>query len=162
MNILYKNDPGLEAMRQQRLKATKERRTLLAQKQKEIRLCRKKYGICVRCGQNDAVEGLTICQTCREKHNAQRRKKDKKPVIKKTKKYKPLSKEEMAKKVDDNRKRREERSANGLCTMCGKEKALPGLKTCSDCRIRYNQARSGYVNHTQKWYEKERELGRLL
>lgn len=148
-------------IRQERLEATKEYRAKRAQEQNELSKFRKERGLCVRCGKKDAVIGITLCQSCREKYNAKRRKSIKVERIPKKRVYKPKTKEEIAKEVVYNRKRRERRAALGLCTMCGKKKALPGLMTCTYCRMKRNQATSGYVDHTHKWYEKERRLGRL-
>lgn len=146
MKDVYKKDAGLRRLRQLRLEATKEYRAKRAQEQREIYKFRKERGLCVACGKEDAVISITLCQSCREKHNAKQ--------IKKTK-------EEKAKYVILNRRWRNRKYKLGLCIICGKKNHLPGLKLCSDCRIKINQARYGYVEHTHKWYEKERRLGRL-
>lgn len=161
MKDVYKKDVGWQRLRQLRFEATKEYRARKAQEQKELRKFRKERGLCVYCGKEDAAIGYTYCQSCREKYNARYIKKIKVERIPKKRVYKPLTKEEMARKIEYNRNRRNRLYGLGLCTVCGKNNHLHGLKLCSDCRMKYNQARSGYFEHSQKWYEKERRLGRL-
>lgn len=136
------------------------RKETLARQARELRKFRKEHGLCVRCGKADPAPGITCCETCREKKNAQYRKyingKPRKPRA-----YKPLSREAVIRKTAQARLRREAREMLGLCVVCGKVKSLPALKVCKDCRLRQNQYKSGYVEHSPAWYEKERRAGRL-
>lgn len=71
------------------------------------------------------------------------------------------TKEQRAKKAQRVKAWRETMKEYGLCTRCGQNKALPGMTLCADCRLYNNQSRSGYVQHSLKWIEKERKAGRL-
>lgn len=110
----------------------------------------KRNGICIRCGKNNAIKGLSMCADCREKYNAARREK-----------RKSISDVQKA-KIAESKKRSYQKSKElGLCVWCKTKKALNGLVLCNDCRLYCNQSRSGYVEHSMKWIEKERRAGRL-
>lgn len=66
------NYNGWEIMRQKRLEETKEQRAILSQRQKEIRQYRKEYGLCTRCGQEYALNGMVLCASCRLYNNQSR------------------------------------------------------------------------------------------
>lgn len=63
-----------EVQRRHSRKYGKNHREELSQYQKARRTWLKEHGICVSCGNEDAVEGLTLCQKCREKSNESGRK----------------------------------------------------------------------------------------
>lgn len=138
-----------EKLRQIRLEATKEKRAKEVVKAKERKKLLKAHGICVCCGQNNAVDGLECCPKCREK-NRQRAQKWR---LKNPDKYKKQQEQVKAKRA--------ERIAVGLCTYCGKEKSLPGILVCRDCRLFINQSKHGVTEHTHAYYKKERLAGRL-
>lgn len=71
------------------------------------------------------------------------------------------TKEQRAKRAQEQKAIRKLRKEHGLCVNCGKKDALPGITLCMDCRLYHNQSRSGYVVHTDKWLKKERKAGRL-
>lgn len=150
-NNPYEPGSGWDKIRQARLEATKEYRAKVALLCKERYEFLKAHGICVQCGQEYALEGITLCAKCREKNNLARR----------GKKQRPLTAEQKARKNQNAKETRQNRIELGLCHICGKVKAVPGLKVCSDCRIARNQSRYGYFEHSHKWYEKERKAGRL-
>lgn len=50
-----------------------------AQYQRELRQIRKQAGLCTRCGQKDAIPGMTLCRVCRLKNNVSRSKNILKP-----------------------------------------------------------------------------------
>lgn len=153
-----KKHNGWETLRQARLERTKEKRAKLAQYQKERRERLKSDGICIKCATDKAIPGQVLCEKCREINNFKRRgvKQNYKPA----KKY-ILTPEQKAIRSQKKRQRRIDLKELGICVNCGKDKALPGLTVCQPCRLRMNQARYGYVEHSQKWYEKERKAGRL-
>lgn len=155
---MRKKRNGWEEMRQARLEATKAKRAKKAQYLKERRERLKSEGICTKCATDKAIPGQTLCEKCREIYNFKRRgvKQGHKPV----KKYIATS-EQKEKNAQRNKHRRIELKELGICTNCAKVKALPGLTICMKCRIEISQARYGYVEHSQKWYEKERKAGRL-
>lgn len=113
---------------------------------KKYREVLKQAGLCIRCGKKDAVPGLSQCAECSQRSNERQH----------------IYAGEAAGKY--NQKTKDlyyERKARGICVKCGKNKALPGMVRCLDCRLFLNQSRSGYVEHTGKWAEKERSMGRL-
>lgn len=152
-----KKHNGWEKMRQARLERTKEKRAKLAQYQKERRERLKLEGICTQCATDKAIPGQTMCEKCKEIHNLKR--KGVKQNYKSAKKY-IITPEQKEKNAQRKKQKRIELKGLGICTVCAKVKALPGLTLCMSCRLAKNQARYGYVEHSQKWYEKERKAGR--
>lgn len=71
------------------------------------------------------------------------------------------TKEQRAKRAAEQKALREYYKSHGICTRCHQRDALPGMVLCRECRIENNQARSGYVEHTQKYLRNERLLGRI-
>ena len=69
--------------------------------------------------------------------------------------------EKRRKKIAQDIERREFYKAHGICVICRQADALQGLTVCQACRLYRNQLASGYVEHTRKWWEKERKAGRL-
>lgn len=63
--------------------------------------------------------------------------------------------------AEQQRELREYYKSRGICIRCHRNEAQPGRVLCRECRLYTNQARSGYVEHTRKYLEKERKAGRL-
>lgn len=84
---------------------------------------RKKAGVCVECGQEDAftIIGKTYCAECAEKRNNRKRK------------Y--LSKNEHYAKWESEYKKKQyyDRKESGICVRCGKRKTN-GHVQCDICR----------------------------
>lgn len=78
--------------------------------------------ICTECGKNSVPDGERICPECRAK--AANRKNS-------------LTEEQKIRYKENFRIRQnvlyQERSRNGICTRCGKRKAMPGRKRCGIC-----------------------------
>lgn len=187
----YKPGSGWDKIRQERLEATKEQRAKRSVYAKERREFLKARGICVKCGQRDAIPEKTLCPDCREKNNQKRRKKKDKPIpgawyARQCERAKELRKARIAEGIcvkcgkekaspeaqychkcrarrkELDRAIRDKKIAAGLCVYCGHNKALPGLLSCRECRLFINQRASGAnVNHTERYYTKERLAGRL-
>lgn len=60
------------------------------------------------------------------------------------------TKEQRAKKAQEQKTIRKLRKEHGLCIRCGKKDALSGITLCADCRLYNNQSRRGYVQHSLK------------
>ena len=94
----------------------------------------KSHGVCVRCGQENAVSGKTKCVVCLEKDaESQRKCRAKK------------SEEELRRLLEKDKAYKRERyqkfKAAGLCVTCSKPRS-PGSKIyCIDCAIK-NQRRN--------------------
>lgn len=80
----------------------------------------KEHGICVSCGQYDAVPGKTMCEVCAAKkyENAIR--------------YRP-SPEQKKRSAEHVMRKRDERRAAGLCIQCGKPQAEKSSSYCTVC-----------------------------
>lgn len=114
-----------------------------AQYQKERRIYLKSHGICIRCGYKEAISDMVLCSDCREKNNKSRKGK--------------ISIRQRERQKEKYHSRKE----NGLCVYCGKKPALPGMTKCHECRMYFNQYRSGYFEHTPKYIRNEINAGRL-
>lgn len=145
-----KKNNSFENVRLARLEATVEQRAKKAQERRELYQWYKERGICIRCQTNKAIGGI-LCPACREKNN----------LLRRGKPHKPLTQEQKARNNQWRVDKRKKNIADGICTYCGKYKALPGLRMCFGCRSYINEYRSGYVEHSQKWWEKERKAGRV-
>lgn len=136
---------------QTKFEPTPEQKEKYAQRKRERRLASKERGICAECHKEKAEDGKTLCAQCRERKNLSRRGKPRKP----------LTPEQKARQYEYMKEWRNRKREEGICYHCGKEKALPGLKVCRVCRAYINEMRSGYVEHSLKWWKKERVAGRL-
>lgn len=114
--------------------------------QKQYRNGLKIYGLCIRCGKEKALAGLSQCRSCSERSNKRKH---------------VYSKEEYEKHCRTLKERYYERKKDGICVICGKNKSLPNRVKCGECTIKLNQERSGYIEHSELWYSKERKEGRL-
>ena len=92
----------------------------------------KEHNICTRCRKEKAVKGFTMCADClyySSEYQAERRAS-----------MSPESKEFFSKKSSDAHKRLYYKRKNaGLCTRCGKHKAVKGTTKCTECRASYNR-----------------------
>lgn len=95
------------------------------------------HGVCVRCHCDDARPGKTMCLLCADIVSEDS-----------SKRYNALTteqkKEVNKKKTAGNRKRREERERQGLCTKCGKQPPRENRKTCIECRLADNRRSKQY------------------
>lgn len=141
--------PSWEKLRQIRLEATKDMRAKNAEKCKERSTILKANGICICCGHNEAVPERVYCPQCQEKKRQG------------TQKWRLENPDKCERQKIRAKALREKRVAEGICVYCGKEKALPGLQSCHDCRLYKNQYKYGVVEHTDAYYKRERLAGRL-
>ena len=148
MSNPYKPGSYWDKLRKIRLEATKEQRAKICQYNKERRIFLKERGICTRCGQNDILPGLTFCSACQEKMRRKR-----KPVV--------LTEAQKERNARLMKLRYERLKASGVCVICGKEPAEPGLVRCRNCRLFHNQSNAGHFQHSIKWSARERKAGRL-
>ena len=95
---------------------------------KEFYHMRKRAGVCVSCGREDAytMAGRARCAECAERCRANQEK-----YLADPKKRKALT--------DRARERRRARKENGLCPMCGK-KPMDGHVKCLKCTLRQRRA----------------------
>lgn len=136
---------------------TRKRENAASMKQRYDRL--KAQGICVICGKRKVDDGLVRCHDCRlqanlnsrQAYKKRERNRDRKPLTEAQKERNSLYMKERYKRLKDS----------GICVVCGKEHAEPGLVRCWSCRLYANQSASGYVGHTIKYQEKERKAGRI-
>lgn len=110
----------------------------------------KRGGICVRCGQEDAVKGKTRCVVCLEKDaEAQRRCRENRTEEEIL--------EERNRMKEYSRKRYYELKAKGKCISCGKSKTVEGRVYCNKCNTKNNRRKKiAYKNRPKiyKRYEK--------
>lgn len=114
---------GWDKMREERLASekTKERNAKAREWKKEIYRLRKEYGLCVRCGHNDAQDGTVMCRECRLERSQ-------------------LFTDNLAKKdrpsgsAEKMAALRRERIANGCCPKCGAKKPKDIYVNCEKCR----------------------------
>ena len=82
----------------------------------------RKNHLCTECGKNSVPEEERICPECRAKRQKIR---------------KPLTEDQKTRYREHFRKQQKslykERSDAGICTRCGKRKAMPGKKKCGIC-----------------------------
>jgi NMD protein affecting ribosome stability and mRNA decay len=85
----------------------------------------KSLGICVKCGQDDAMINAVLCPTCAEKraqHDKRRRERNLEAY--------------RAQKAAAERIRRAKRKAAGVCMVCGRYPADTGMVICQYCRAK--------------------------
>ena len=83
----------------------------------------KNKGICVMCGKAPAVDGIALCEKCREKYNEYRRGT-----------YALYAQ-------------------SGICPKCRKRKIADGMKICKECAeriVRNREARKRRIGHGGK------------
>lgn len=99
----------------------------------------KDLGLCAWCGKEKALENRRLCYQCMMKSSENH-----------SKYWHGLSDEQKKKAYDrrneTNRKRRQKRKENGLCTRCG-HKAIPGRSMCPSCTLKNRQQAEA---HSQK------------
>lgn len=106
----------------------------------ELREWYKASGICVACGQEDAVQGQLRCSRCREK------------VREANRKHYAQHREELNEQNKQRgRARTVERRNQGICTRCGKRKPETGRAMCNVCR----------AEERRKWAKQSRRKGLL-
>lgn len=88
----------------------------------------KDHGICTKCHTRYAEPGRTVCKPCTVREKAMLLKRD--PGRERHKQY--------------NRDRRARLKAEGLCTYCGKVKAMPGHALCKRCDERQAESHEKY------------------
>lgn len=91
----------------------------------ELRKWYKANGICVHCGQENAVQGQTLCFRCREK------------VREANRRYYAHNRDKHKERTNrQGKERTEERRAQGICTKCGRRKPETGRARCAVCNAR--------------------------
>ena len=94
----------------------------VADYQRDTRKFYRENGICTSCGKEKVFGDEIQCPDCKAKHKAQR---------------KPLSEEQKERYNKNFRKQQrslyQERKEQGICTKCGKRKAMPGKAKCGIC-----------------------------
>lgn len=83
----------------------------------------KANGICVNCGQYDAVTGKTLCEVCAAKKCDQ------------NERYR-LSPSQKKRYAENARRKRVELKAAGLCVQCGNPQAKSSTSYCFSCLVR--------------------------
>lgn len=91
----------------------------------ELRKWYRANGICVSCGQENAVQGQARCFRCREKVREANRRNYAKHRSERNEKYKQYHKERTA-----------SLRAQGVCTRCGRRKPETGKARCAVCNAR--------------------------
>ena len=92
----------------------------------------KEHGICVDCHCEKAFYNRTKCAECLWK-DAERQRERRKNMS-------PLQKQNTARNSSKNHKNLYyDRKTKGLCTKCGKHKAVLGITKCAECRLKYNR-----------------------
>lgn len=91
----------------------------------ELRKWYRANGICVACGQENAVQGQARCFRCREKVREVNRRNYAKHRSERNEKYKQYHKERTA-----------SLRAQGICTRCGRRKPETGKARCAVCNAR--------------------------
>ena len=88
-------------------------------------------GLCPRCGKRPPMPGHSVCEPCGEKRNSASRARDAKLRAA----GKPRRDPERARAYERGRERRlsAERTAQRLCTRCGKAPAAVGRTACEPC-----------------------------
>lgn len=95
----------------------------------ELRTWYRANGICVACGQENAVQGQARCFRCREKvREANRRN------------YALHREERNEKNKQYHKERTVSLRAQGICTRCGKRKPETGKVRCAVCNARDRRA----------------------
>jgi len=88
----------------------------------------KSKGICTRCKNGNTINGKSLCEECAVKGSAI------------SKIYYAKNRAEIIKRTSDYQKKKiEKRRNSGLCTRCGKNKAVSGKSSCLECTIRYRR-----------------------
>lgn len=112
-------------MAKERTEARREYNSYYRKKEMETR---KRLGICIFCGKEDAFLPFVACPACLEKQ-AQRASQYRKKV----KADSQLKAIFLEKKRNDARKRYRQNQENGLCSKCGKRRPDIGKKSCVVC-----------------------------
>lgn len=106
---------------------------------KELYHWRKENGICVKCGNKKAVNGVA-CLDCKEED-----------ALRQQRLYAEMSEEEKAqlraKKRESLRRLRKKRKESGLCYACGKP-VYKNYSRCYECYLKtkkYKRERKGYM-----------------
>lgn len=87
----------------------------------------KVHKICINCHNEDAEPGHVYCFECLEKKRIAGQKK-------------MLNAEQRAKKSEQDKRRRAERKAAGICTICGRKKAQKPYVLCLECHVKERKA----------------------
>ena len=113
----------------------------MGQSSKERYKWLKSHGICVACGQENAVKGQTLCLLCRDKSRENTLKWQKNNA----EKFKNYNKEMQKQRYDFRRK-------NGLCWICGKP---TGGKVYCEIHNKKHNIKQNERNHTKKTFPRD-------
>lgn len=103
----------------------------------------KEHGLCVRCRSEIAEPGKATCFECAEKMREQKRK----IRAGMTEEQKKILREKAA---ESNRKLYKKRKDAGICVICGRHKATPGMVKCIDCRLKTNRRRRKEIQRIER------------
>lgn len=93
-------------------------------------------GICPVCRKRKVTPGFKSCVVCRDNKAMKRMANKADPEKQKAQSIK-------------RKKIRIERIENGICVVCGKQKAEKGFKTCPECRKKHKRYRKLYITKYQ-------------
>lgn len=99
------------------------------QYQKQLREERKQWGVCTECGKRPPFNGRVRCEVCLCRDLLAH--------------HSPPSPEQRAKQTENQRKRRAERRATGLCINCGKP-VYREYTRCYECYLKNKRAGDKY------------------
>ena len=96
----------------------------------------KSHGMCVNCHNKEAMHGSIYCYECWEKSYDKNGKYDKEHIQENRERMKVYGK-----------KRYAELKAKGICTKCGKHKAVDGETLCLSCKAKKNSKKDPRWNN---------------
>ena len=92
---------------------------------------RRAAGLCLRCGRDEPVAGLTTCAACALKNRERERARNERLKAGGLPRRDPARRK--AADRERYRKAMEDRAARGLCSRCGKAEPAPDKKLCPGC-----------------------------
>lgn len=90
---------------------------------KRLRAERREWGVCTQCDRKRDRADRLMCASCRAKANAR---------------VKGAYKKNPSRQLENSAMRRARLKAAGLCVVCGKEAARPGVTMCEKCTEIHN------------------------
>ena len=109
----------------------------------------RKNGLCPVCGKEKLIGDEKQCIICREKHYMRRKKPTEEQIKKRNAYFR-----------DHGKKIYRERAEAGICTRCGKRKALEGRKKCGICleKEAYNKMKKRFDTKSIREERKKNHL----
>ena len=128
---------------------------------------RRAAGLCLRCGHDEPVAGLTTCSACAQKNREREQARNERLKAEGRPRRDPARR----KAADRERYRRaaEDRAARGLCRRCGKAEPEPDRKLCPACadkvramaRERYHRGKAAGLAYGGRPAESRRHSARI-